>query len=66
MHLSIQEEKESNPYVTFDKDTSVINQTIKSFDRIVDRIESHDYTIKQRPKKHCGNCDMRFYCDRNL
>ena len=66
MHLYYTGEKDSNPYVTFEKDTSVINQTIKSFDRIVDRIESHDYTIKQRPKKHCGNCDMRFYCDRNL
>ncbi|MCU5517753.1 ATP-dependent helicase [Bacillus wiedmannii] len=66
MHLYYTGEKDGNPYVTFKKDKSVINQTIKSFDRIVDRIESHDYTIKQRPKKHCGNCDMRFYCDRNL
>lgn len=66
MHLYYTGEKDSNPYVTFDKDTSEINQTIKSFDNIVDRIENHDYTIKQRPTKHCGNCDMRFYCDRNL
>jgi DNA helicase II / ATP-dependent DNA helicase PcrA len=66
MHLYYTGEKDSNPYVTFDKDTSVINQTIKSFDKIVDRIENHDYTIKQRPKKHCLNCDLRFYCDRNL
>ncbi|MEW5571481.1 ATP-dependent helicase [Rossellomorea marisflavi] len=66
MHLYYTGEKDSNPYVTFEKDASAINQTIKSFDKIVDRIENHDYTIKQRPKKHCGDCDMRFYCDRNL
>lgn len=66
MHLYYTGEKDSNPYVTFDKDTSVINETIKSFDKIVNRIENHDYTIKNRPEKHCKNCDMRFYCDRNL
>lgn len=66
MHLYYTGEQNSNPYVTFNKNKSVINDTIKSFDIIVDRIENHDYTIKERPKKHCGNCDMRFYCDRNL
>lgn len=66
MHIYYTGEQNSNPYVTFNKDSSVINQTIKSFDTIVERIENYDYTIKDRPKKHCGNCDMRFYCDRNL
>ncbi|MFX3673876.1 MAG: ATP-dependent helicase [Paenisporosarcina sp.] len=66
MHIYYTGEQNSNPYVTFNKDSSVINQTIKSFDTIVERIENYDYTIKERPKKHCGNCDMRFYCDRNL
>lgn len=66
MHIYYTGEENSNPYVTFNKDSSVINHTIKSFDAIVERIERHDYTIKERPKKHCGNCDMRFYCDRNL
>lgn len=66
MHIYYTGEHNSNPYVTFYKDSSVINQTINSFDTIVERIENYDYTIKERPKKHCGNCDMRFYCDRNL
>ncbi|MFC7785517.1 ATP-dependent helicase [Rossellomorea sp. GCM10028870] len=66
MHLYYTGEKDTNPYITFKKENVMINQTIKSFDQIVNRIENHDYTIKQRPKKHCGNCDMRFYCDRNL
>ncbi|MBI6862769.1 ATP-dependent helicase [Lysinibacillus fusiformis] len=66
MHIYYTGEQQSNPYVTFNKESSVINQTIKSFDTIVERIEKYDYTIKERPKKHCGNCDMRFYCDRNL
>lgn len=66
MHIYYTGEHNSNPYLTFNKDSSVINQTIKSFDTIVERIENYDYKIKERPKKHCGNCDMRFYCDRNL
>lgn len=66
MHLYYTGEQNSNPYVTFIKESSLVNQTVDSFDKIVDRIEKHDYTIKQRPEKHCRNCDMRFYCDRNL
>ncbi len=66
MHIYYTGEQNSNPYVTFNKDSSVITNTIRSFDTIVERIENYDYTIKERPKKHCGNCDMRFYCDRNL
>lgn len=52
--------------MTFNKDSPVIDQTIKSFDNIVARIENHDYTIKERPRKHCGNCDIRYYCDKNI
>lgn len=38
MHIYYTGEKDSNPYVTFDKNKTIIDRTIKSFDKIVDRI----------------------------
>ncbi|MFL0363146.1 ATP-dependent helicase [Pseudobacillus sp. 179-B 2D1 NHS] len=66
MHLYYTGEEDSNPYVTFPKNTKSIGKTISVFDEIVQRIEEKDFTIKKRPKKHCRNCDMRFYCDKKL
>lgn len=63
MHLYYTGEQSGNPYVTFLKNNSSIDSTIKTFDKIVERIENRDFAITKRPKKHCGNCDMRFYCD---
>ncbi|MGG3957438.1 ATP-dependent DNA helicase [Bhargavaea massiliensis] len=63
MHLYYTGEQSGNPYVTFVKNNSSIDSTIKTFDKIVERIENRDFAITKRPKKHCGNCDMRFYCD---
>lgn len=66
MHLYYTGEENSNPYVTFQKDTKSIDRTISTFDGIVKKIEEKDFTIKKRPKKYCSNCDMRFYCDEKL
>ncbi|MDC3415108.1 ATP-dependent helicase [Aquibacillus sp. 3ASR75-11] len=66
MHLYYTGEDNSNPYVTFNKDTKSIDKTINKFDKIVERIEEKDYWIAERPIKHCRNCDMRFYCDQKL
>lgn len=62
MSLYYTGEENSNPYVTFDKDLKVIEKTMDSFDKIVNRIESKDYQIPARPAKQCKECDMRFYC----
>ncbi|PLR81831.1 ATP-dependent helicase [Bacillus canaveralius] len=66
MHLYYTGEENSSPYVSFPKDTRSIDQTITTFDKIVKRIENKDFSIKERPIKHCGNCDIRFYCDKKL
>ena len=59
------EGSDGNPYVSFDKDSSAIDTTMQSFDRVVNNIEKKNYNIAERPWKLCRNCDMRFYCDRN-
>ena len=63
MHLYYTGEQSGNPYITFVKNNVSIDNTIKTFDKIVERIENRDFVITKRPKKHCRNCDMRFYCD---
>jgi DNA helicase-2/ATP-dependent DNA helicase PcrA len=64
MHIYYTGETEASPYVTFEKSTSSVRETIEAFDYIVKRIKSRSYTVKTRPKQHCPNCDIRFYCNR--
>ncbi|KYC62359.1 ATP-dependent helicase [Heyndrickxia coagulans] len=66
MHLYYTGEENSNPYVTFPKDTKLIDKTIQILDKIVKKIEGKDFSLKKRPKNHCRNCDLRFYCDAKL
>lgn len=63
-HLYYTSEETGNPYITFEKDSSSINATIRTFDTVVQRIEAKDFTIPTRPTKLCRDCDMRHYCDR--
>ncbi|MGR6544842.1 ATP-dependent DNA helicase [Paenibacillus tundrae] len=64
LHLYYTGEKDSNPYVTFKKNTKSIDQTIEAFDKIVNRIEQKEFKQIERPAKICLECDMRFFCDR--
>ena len=63
MHLYYTGEEDGNPYVSFDKDTRSIEQTMATFDGIVARIENKDFEIAARPDRLCRNCDMKAYCD---
>jgi len=62
-HLYYTGEEASNPYITFHRDGQSIEQTIKTFDAVVSRIEARDFAIPARPTKLCRECDMRHYCD---
>lgn len=64
LHIYYTGEDDGNPYVTFNKNSKSIDQTIEAFDRIVDKIERKEFTVSERPAKICAECDMRFYCDR--
>jgi DNA helicase-2/ATP-dependent DNA helicase PcrA len=64
MHLYYTGVEGGNPYISFDKDTRLIESTIATFDQVVNRIEQKDFRIKERPPdKTCNGCDARFYCD---
>lgn len=66
MHLYYTGEESGSPYVTFPRKQGAIEQTIKTFDDTVCKIEQHDYTLNERPAKLCKECDMRHFCDYNL
>ena len=63
MHLYYTGEENSNPYISFHKDARSIDQTMATFDGIVERIENKDFEITSRPEKLCRNCDLKAYCD---
>lgn len=63
-HLYYTSEEAGNPYITFRRDGQSTDQTIKTFDTVVSRIEAKDFAIPARPPKLCKECDMRHYCDR--
>jgi DNA helicase-2/ATP-dependent DNA helicase PcrA len=62
-HLYYTSEETGNPYITFEKDAGSIDKTIRTFDNVVKRIESKDFSIPARPTHLCRDCDMRHYCD---
>jgi DNA helicase-2/ATP-dependent DNA helicase PcrA len=64
MHLYFTGEELGVPTISFNKNTTSINSTINTFDRIVNRIENKDFGIAERPTKTCVDCDMRAYCDK--
>jgi len=65
MHLYYTGEKSGTPYITYDYSKKAIDKTIKTFDNVVNLIESKDYDMSHVKKcdKLCGNCDFRFYCN---
>ncbi|MBL1320705.1 MAG: ATP-dependent helicase [Methylophaga sp.] len=64
MHLYFTGEDTGIPTISFNKDGGSINNTVKVFDQIVNRIENKDFALSERPTKTCVDCDMRAYCDK--
>ncbi|MBY9068240.1 ATP-dependent helicase [Hyphomonas sp. WL0036] len=56
-------EESGNPRIVFPRETADIKGTIDQIDRVVGRIVTKDYELKERPEKLCKNCDFRSFCD---
>ncbi len=65
MHLYYPKEENGNPRITFKYQQHNIDNTIASFDAVVHKIESKDFSMEgvRRNDHHCADCDMRFYCN---
>ena len=62
MHLYYTGEESGVPVITFSRDSSSIDQTIKDFDRTVRKIMCKDFEHGAVRTKQCENCDFRYYC----
>jgi DNA helicase II / ATP-dependent DNA helicase PcrA len=65
MHLYYPKEESGSPYITFKFDKEQIQETIKTFDAVVAKIEAKDFDMSKtiKSEKLCSNCDMRFHCN---
>jgi DNA helicase-2/ATP-dependent DNA helicase PcrA len=57
-------EKDSNPYLSFQRNDEHIKETIKTFDSVVNKIEKKEFSRLCSDLKICKNCDLRFFCKR--
>ena len=67
MHLYYPKEESGNPRITFKYQQHNVDSTIQSFDEVVEKIESKQFSMEnvRRNEKHCSDCDLRFYCNYN-
>jgi len=65
MHLYYTGSKNEKPYVTFERDSNGIENTVLEFDVVVNKIETKDYRMSSRPIKICADCDFKGYCNNN-
>lgn len=66
MHLYYTGSKDEKPYVTFERNSNNIDQTVLAFDSVVQKIESKDYRMSSRPIKICSDCDFKAYCNNKM
>lgn len=62
MHLYYTGEEKTEPTVTFEKSNESIETTIKKFDKVVSKIQNHDFSKGSINQRVCHDCDMRYYC----
>ena len=62
MHLYYRGEDNENPTVTFTKSLISIEKTIVEIDKVVAKIQNHEFSTGAKDHKTCSNCDMRYYC----
>jgi len=62
MHLYYTGDESNEPTISFKRNQSSINATIKEFDDIVHKIQRKEFNRKAKSKLTCENCDFRHYC----
>jgi len=64
LHLYYTGEEQGSPTISFDSVKNEIEETIKTFDKTVDKIQNMNFENKSTSNRVCDNCDFRFYCKR--
>jgi DNA helicase-2/ATP-dependent DNA helicase PcrA len=65
INLYYPKEENGTPYISFPANKDFISNTVKSFDEVVEKIESKNYELGHivKSEKQCSGCDMRYYCN---
>lgn len=64
-HIYYTGETSGNPMISFKRNEKNINDTIKNFDYIVDKIQKKEFSERSCSQKLCANCDFRYFCKKN-
>ncbi|USL27987.1 ATP-dependent helicase [Priestia megaterium] len=64
MRLYYTNEKEIDPYITFEKDNAEVDKVVNEFTSVVEHIQSKNFNQRTSNVHICRDCDMRFYCNR--
>lgn len=64
MHLYYTGEEYRDPVISFDYEEGSIEETMKEFDLVVEKIENKEFEEKAKDTRICAGCEMRFYCGR--
>lgn len=65
INLYYPKEENGSPYISFPSNKGFIDNTMKSFDEVVDKIETKNYDLGHitKSEKQCSGCDMRYHCN---
>lgn len=63
MHLYFTSQESGKPVITYEKNDKSIDNTIKEFDEVVDKIQNKNYKNRTHDLKTCSNCNMNAYCN---
>lgn len=61
-HIYYTGETSGNPMISFKRNEKDISETIKNFDRVVDKIQRKEFSERSCSQKLCSNCDFRYFC----
>jgi len=65
MHIYYTGEESGSPWISFENNRAHIDDTIRSFNCVVSKIQSKEFNSKADKTLICQNCDFRYYCGKN-
>ena len=64
-HIYYTGETSGNPMISFKRNEKNINDTIRNFDIVVDKIQRKEFSERSCSQKLCANCDFRYFCKKS-
>lgn len=65
MHLYYTGTENSSPWISYDYKNEEIQEAIRGFSSIVDKIQNKEFNCATNSLKSCRGCDFKYYCGRD-